>query len=126
MRRWVGRTLTTKLGVFGIEGEWESKLHDRSSVQLLLDFFANGDASIHLQPIYRRVATTQSFEFYVRQWRLKRYSKYVVGYFAFHGQRGQLCLGKELIGLDKLGDMLRGVCAWKAHHPFELQHVESV
>ena len=98
--------MTTKHGIFCIEGEWEKKLTDQSSIQPLVQFLANGEGL--LPPIYRRVATKESLNHFVSQWR--EYKNYSIGYLSFHGKEGSICLGKEDMKLSELGDLLKGAC----------------
>jgi len=98
--------MTSKHGIFCIEGEWEPSLADRSSIQPLVEFLANSDEL--LPPIHRRVATKESFAYFARQW--KDYPNYSIGYFSFHGDKGSLCLGKERLDLSELGELLEGSC----------------
>ena len=98
--------MTKKHGIFCIEGEWETDLNDQSSIRPLIEFLANSDN--HVAPIYRRVATIESFTYFVSQW--KKHPKHIVGYFTFHGEKGSLCLGKERLSLSDLGALLAGSC----------------
>lgn len=98
--------MTSKHGIFCIEGEWESDLSDQSSIRPLVDFLANSDALI--APIYRRVATSESFAYFVKQW--KEYPNHTIGYFSFHGAKGSLSLGKERLDLAALGKLLEDSC----------------
>lgn len=97
---------TNKQGIFCIEGEWEPDLKDQSSIRPLVDFLANSDALI--APIYRRVATSESFSYFAKQW--KNYPHHVIGYFSFHGIKGALTLGKERLKLAELGKLLENSC----------------
>jgi hypothetical protein len=94
-------------GIFCIEGEWESNLKDQSSIRPLVEFLANSDELI--EPIYRRVATVESFKHFASQW--KDYPKHSIGYFSFHGDKGALSLRKgERLDLRALGELLWGAC----------------
>lgn len=95
-----------KCGIFCIEGEWEADLTDRSSIQPLMEFLASSDEL--LPPIYRRVATKESFEYFVCQW--KNHPEYNIGYLSFHGEKGSLSLGRDKLGLSELGKWLEGSC----------------
>lgn len=98
--------MSNKHGIFCIEGEWESDLKDQSSIRPLVDFLANSNALI--PPIYRRVATSESFAYFAKQW--KNYPNHTIGYFSFHGAKGSLSLGKERLDLAALGELLEGSC----------------
>lgn len=96
-----------KKGIFCIEGEWEKDLSDQASVRPLVEFLANSDSMA--SPIYRRAATRESFSYFVSRWR--QHTNYTIGYFPFHGVRGALRLGKELLTLDELGSLLADSCS---------------
>jgi hypothetical protein len=98
-----------KPGIFCIEGEWESDLKDQSSIRPLVDFLANSDSLI--APIYRRVATSESFAYFAKQWR--NYPNHTIGYFSFHGAKGSLSLGQERLDLAALGKLLEASCEGK-------------
>jgi hypothetical protein len=98
-----------KHGVLCIEGEWEADLRDNSSVQMLVEFLS---VNYSLRPpIYRRSATKKELEFFCKKF--GNYSDYNIGYFAFHGDKGKLCLGEHSIFLSELSTLLRGKCANK-------------
>ena len=101
--------MTEKHGIFCIEGEWESNLQDQTSTRPLIEFLANSDN--HITPIYRRVATIESFSYFAARW--NKYPKHTVGYFTFHGEKGSLCLGAERLKLSALGERLAGSCKGK-------------
>src|SRR3546814_3513449 len=88
---------------------WDSDLRDQSSIRPLVDFLKNSDAMI--APIYRRVATIESFAYFANQW--KTYKNHTIGYFSFHGSKGSLSLGKEKLNLSALGKLLEGSCQGK-------------
>lgn len=95
-------------GIFCIEGEWGNSLHDERSVRPLLDV-------VHRQEdvdfLHRRVSTIEEFEALVARWQQRQYSRYKVGYFAFHGSPGVIWIGRKRIDLERLGELMAG----KAH-----------
>jgi len=96
----------TKRGVFCIEGEWNSNLRDRGSVQPLVEFLAAADSQ--LPPIFRRAATEDELMYFIKKWR--QYKRYTIGYFPFHGEKGALKLGRKTVALDDFGAWLEGAC----------------
>ena len=102
-------TISRKHGIFCIEGEWEKELTDRSTIQPLIEFLSSSDEL--LPPIHRRVATVESFHYFVKRW--KECENHNIGYLSFHGQKGALCLGKEIVSLEQLGDLLKDSCNGK-------------
>ena len=97
-------------GIFCVEGEWERELDDRTSVRQLVEFISDNNHKPQLRPIYRRVATKESFGSLIKRW--KEYPQYRVGYFAFHGDKGRVALGPETATIKELGRML-GDCSGK-------------
>jgi hypothetical protein len=63
--------------------------------------------------IHHSVRTKSAFLDVVRRWPQKQYAGYSLGYFSFHGTEGCLLLGRERVGLDELGEELRGACQGK-------------
>ncbi len=102
--------LRRKPGIFCLEGEWSSKLTDRSSVEPLLKTLEQVG---RIDYIYRRVTTFDALVEQVQRWGQKQYRSYAVGYFAFHGSPGFLHSGRRRVSLSDLGDMLRGTCRGK-------------
>jgi hypothetical protein len=100
----------SKKGIFCIEGEWEKSLKDRSSVQMLIEFLASNDDQ-QIAPIYRRVATKESFVYYLKRW--QRHKVHTIGYFSFHGDKGELKFGEDFMSLAELGKLLEGKCQGK-------------
>lgn len=60
--------------------------------------------------VYRRVATRPELQYYLKQWRLKKYADFPVLYFALHGKPGLISLSERSadgeITLDWLGEQL--------------------
>lgn len=77
----------------------------------MLQFFVNSDTHSYLPPIYRRVATEESFRYYIEKW--IKYPNHTIGFFAFHGEKGKLNLGRDCFTLVALGELLKGQCAGK-------------
>lgn len=97
--------MASRVGVFCLEGDWEDDLRSRSSVEpylRLLEEFG------FRRLIHRDVATVEEFDHYLARWLTRKYLDYRVAYFAFHGARGSLCLGKEDLDLEQLAEMLDG------------------
>jgi hypothetical protein len=105
-----------KPGIFCLEGNWETDLRQTTgSVRSLVELL---QASGQIQAVYRDVGTDEDFEHYCKIWtHQKRYTDYAVGWFAFHGQRGTIKIGRRELCLDKIADMLgEGNCSGKSIH----------
>ncbi len=92
-------------GVFCLETSWEKRLDDKTSVQPILDLLHRTG---HARYIHRDVGTVEELNHYLAKWRQAQYSDYSVLYFAFHGQRGCIEVGKRSVTLEELGEQLRG------------------
>jgi hypothetical protein len=97
--------MSAKKGVFCLEGDWDESLTSRCSVEPQLRMLAEFG---YRPPIHRDVATRAEFEHYLGRWLTKRYSDYVVGYLAFHGERRTIRLGRDGLTLEQLGDLVDG------------------
>lgn len=100
-------------GVFCLEGPWSTKLTDRSTVRPLLEV---ADRQVDAKFIFRDVATEPETRQYLRQWTQKQYQSYSIGMFSFHGRPGRIELGRRVITLDALGEMLEGRCRGRLLH----------
>ena len=99
--------------IFCLEGDWNTNLLKQNSVKAALDFLKeNRD----IDYIHRHCGTRENLAYYLQQWQLKRYAKYSIGYFAFHGKPGSILIGKDLISLEELADMLGDSCKNKIIH----------
>jgi hypothetical protein len=96
----------TAPGIFCLEGEWESRLTDRRSVEPLLQVIENLD--LWGRVIHRDVATREEFEYYATKWTRRQYDRYPLGYFSFHGEPSRVRLGKDSLTLNEMAEILRG------------------
>lgn len=95
-------------GVLCLEGMWTNKLTDRSTVRPVLDML---ETSNHIRYVYRDIGTPEELRHYLRLWTQKQYSRYRLGYLAFHGDPGCIWVGSTRVGFDDLGDWLAGRAA---------------
>jgi len=91
-------------GIFCLEGEWSSKLTDRTSVRPHLDMLTPIGVTAPL--IHRDVATREEFFYYCEKWLQKQYAHYSLGYFAFHGNEACINLGRHEITLQDMAAFL--------------------
>lgn len=92
------------LGIFCVEGSWSESLTDRASVRELLQLLEDV-AGIDF--IHHHVGGAAELFDVLRRWSRKRYARYALGYFAFHGRPGRILVGREEVSLEELGDVLR-------------------
>mgnify|MGYP003974485591 CR=1 FL=1 len=93
--------------VFCLEGDWRSDLRKRDSVRPILDLMAQEDK---VKYIHRDVGTVEELEFYLRKWRQRAYQRYSIGYFAFHGEKGGIWIGRKQLSLVELADLMGSSC----------------
>ncbi|HEX6247448.1 MAG TPA: DUF6642 family protein [Nocardioidaceae bacterium] len=92
-------------GVFCLEGAWERRLDDRCSVLPTLELLERlGLARF----IHRDVGTKEELFHYLNKWKQRGYSGYEALYFAFHGTKGGIAIGRGTITLDELAEHLEG------------------
>jgi hypothetical protein len=97
--------MTKPKGVFCLEGSWalDGDLTDRFSVEQQLRMFESAEVC---EVIHRDVATQDEFKYYLVEWLKKKYARYPLAYFAFHGARGNLTIGKTILTLETLATMI--------------------
>ena len=96
-------------GIFCLEGEWDGLLTDRTSVEPPLRMLENMKACSKV--VHRDVATKDEFDYYISKWLQKRYAEFGLAYLAFHGDPGQIDLGRDIVTLDDLADSMEGRAA---------------
>ena len=95
----------TRKGVFCLEGEWDSDMRKRSSVEPLLQLIRSEQGHPY---IFRDVGTLEELHFYLKRW--LQYRSYRILYLAFHGKPEKICLGDKEVDLDSLEPELSGCC----------------
>lgn len=93
-------------GIFCLEGEWDGRLTDRTSVEPGLRMLEN--VGVCGGVIHRDVATRDEFQYYVRKWLRSQYARYSLGYFAFHGKPRAIELGRDDVTLEEIAETLGG------------------
>ena len=101
-------------GIICIETEWEHtvKAHRlQIHTEPLLEFVQK----LHgLDIIYRRIATWNELEYYLKRFSLQQYDNYQIMYLSFHGDKGGIFLEGEkgrdaFVSLEKLSKVANGV-----------------
>lgn len=98
------------LGIFCVEGDWSSSLTARASVRELLQILENVAG---IDYVHHHVDSPEGLFDILRRWSQKRYARYGLGYFAFHGRPGSIQIGRQLVSLDQLGDAMQNALAGK-------------
>ena len=98
------------LGIFCVEGDWSPLLTERASVRELLQLLENV-AGIPF--IHHHIDSPEGLFDLLGQWSQRRYARYSLGYFAFHGQPGHLQVGRSLVSLEELAHALEGALTGK-------------
>ncbi|HVV76714.1 MAG TPA: DUF6642 family protein [Mycobacteriales bacterium] len=118
------------VGIFCLEGEWDTSMADRATVEHVLRMLEGLRIA---RVIHRDVGTRQEFEYYCKRWAQKGYADYRIGYFAFHGRPGCIDISsKETATLEQFANLLgnkiagrvvyMGSCGTLAAEPDELKH----
>jgi hypothetical protein len=95
-------------GVFCLEGYWYGDHRDKTSVFPVLDLIHRYN---QMPFIYHRCATPEEFVFSINRWKTKSFhKKYPLLYLAFHGEPGIIKVGKTIITLDDLANLLQDKC----------------
>jgi len=103
----------TSTGVFCIEGAWKPTLRDRASVLPLFELLeALGESSY----VRRDAVTKEELVSCVKKWPQRQYDPFPVLFLAFHGEPRMVRLGKEVLDLNELGDLLEGQCRNRIIH----------
>ncbi len=93
------------LGIFCVEGDWSSLLTERARVRELIELLEDV-AGIPF--IHHHVDGPEGLFDLLGQWSQRRYARYSLGYFVFHGQPGHLQVGRSLVSLEELAHALEG------------------
>lgn len=99
---------TMKKGIFCLEGAWERRLDDRTSVLPTLEMLERLRLA-HF--VHRDVGTEEELYHYLEKWTQRGYGSFEVLYFAFHGEKGSICVGRGTVPLDELATHLDGKAA---------------
>lgn len=92
-------------GIFCLEGEWRGSMTDPQTVEHVLRLLEGAQTN---DVIHRDVGTREELSYYATRWTQKQYSNYGLGYFAFHGEKGCLWVGRERVSLQDLASTLAG------------------
>lgn len=92
-------------GIFCLEGAWERRLDDRKTVLPTLEMLERLQVATY---IHRDVGTEEELRHYLGKWAQAGYRKYGVLFLAFHGVRGEICIGRGTVTLYELAEMLDG------------------
>lgn len=96
-----------KPGILCLEGEWDSDLRARASVEPILHLL---ERLGRITSIHRDVSTIAEVEHVVRTWAQHKYDAYPVLYIAAHGSRNTVSWStRQTSSLDELAEMLRPV-----------------
>ncbi|MEO8853200.1 MAG: DUF6642 family protein [Ginsengibacter sp.] len=96
-------------GVFCLEGFWYGDHRDLISVTPVLELVSKHS---HMPFIHHRCNTKSEFEYSISRWKIKSFcSKYPILYLGFHGEPGFIRVGKDVVTLDDLADMLGNSCS---------------
>ncbi len=101
-----------KKGIYCLEGLWDQKLKDKSTVQPILELLEKSGICQHM---FHSCATKDELEFFLKKWKQKTFNKkFPILYLAFHGSKGNILItNKKPYTLTELGTILEGSCSGK-------------
>jgi hypothetical protein len=99
--------------VFCLEGDWENDLRKKSSVSAALEFLRT---NCNINYIHKHCGTKENLIYYLSMWKQRRYRLYSICYLAFHGFPEEIEVGKEVLALRELAEILNGSCVNKIIH----------
>lgn len=101
-------------GVFCLEGFWYGDHRDLISVTPVLELVGKHS---HMPFIHHRCNTKAEFEYSIKRWKTKSFcNKYPILYLGFHGEPGFIKVGKEIVTLTDLGNMVGNSCTRSIIH----------
>lgn len=100
-------------GVFCLEGLWDKKLDDKTSVKPMLELL---EVAVNIRFVYYDCATTEETKFLLNKYKTKTNSKYPILYLAFHGLESIINTYNGDISIDEIGEILEGKCKGRIIH----------
>ncbi|MCD6017168.1 MAG: hypothetical protein K0S53_289 [Bacteroidetes bacterium] len=95
-------------GVFCIESFWYGDHRDTTTVYPILDLVHRFNKMPFL---HHRCGTISEFKFSIQRWKTQSFHKnYPLLYLAVHGEKGVIKIGREVITLSELAELLGTKC----------------
>ena len=94
--------------IYCLEVNWRTNPRCRQSVRPMLDILRDAAG---IKYIYRKCNTREEFFEYLRQYTFERYRNYTILYIAFHGRPNKIQIGRDLVTLREIADILEGFLA---------------
>lgn len=94
--------------IYCLEGNWRTNPRCKQSVRPMLDILRDAAG---IKYIYRKCNTREEFFEYLRQYTFERYRNYPILYIAFHGRPNKIQIGRDLVTLREIADVLEGFLA---------------
>lgn len=94
--------------IFCLEGDWETDLRKKSSVQSALQLL---EANLDIDTIYKTCSTYEEFcnRIFTLTNDKRIYSKYSIIYLAFHGRKNKIQIGDDHYTLDQIGNQFENI-----------------
>lgn len=89
--------------IFCLEGDWETNLRKKSSVQSALQLL---EANLEIDTIYKTCSTYEEFcsRLHTLTSDKRMYGKYSIIYLAFHGRKNKIQIGEDDYSLDEISN----------------------
>ena len=94
--------------IYCLEGNWRPNPRCKQSVRPMLDILRDAAG---IKYIYGKCNTREEFFEYLRQYTFERYRNYTILYIAFHGRPNKIQIGRDLVTLREIADVLEGFLA---------------
>ena len=94
--------------IYCLEGNWRTNPRCKQSVRPMLDILRDAAG---IKYIYRKCNTRKEFFEYLRQYTFERYRNYTILYIAFHGRPNKIQIGRDLVTLREIANVLEGFLA---------------
>jgi hypothetical protein len=101
--------------IFCLEGDWETDLRKKSSVQSALLLL---EANLEIDTIYKTCSTYEEFckRIFTSTSDKRIYGKYSIIYLAFHGRKNKIQIGDDHYTLDQIGSQFENMLHDKILH----------
>lgn len=94
---------TVKPGIFVMEGKWSSRARDVRSVSPVLQAL---DAAGRARYVHHHLNDRDDFHRQLKRWGQGQHEPYGIGYVALHGSPGRVHIGRQIVDLFSLWEVV--------------------
>ncbi|MBN2275325.1 MAG: hypothetical protein JXK95_13400 [Bacteroidales bacterium] len=99
--------------IFCLEGDWERDLRVKRSIKFTLEYLND---CFSIKNIHRNCAVREQFIKYLKDFMLKKYSRYSILYLAFHGDPNAILFGRVPLTLNEIAEICENRLSNKIVH----------